>query len=111
MTTKVTIVVALIPGRNRTVAAIHQVVSLMDVDVKSVIKRAAAEFLETPEGEDYLDEICYDQFNWGDAFTAIPTKILNRHGVYSCEPVVEGDDLVLVVNHDEGLVREQRRHS
>jgi len=111
MLAKVTIIVALIPGRNRTDVTIYQVVSRPSADVRLAIREAAAEFLETPEGEDYLNEICYDQFNWGDAFTAIPAETLNRCGIYSCEPVVKGNDFVLVVDHDEGLVEEQRRRS
>ena len=74
------------------------------LDVRKALKAAAAEYLQTPQGQGYRDyELGSDVFNWGDAVVAIPDEILQSQGIQQIRVEMENED-VLVVNHDEALV-------
>ena len=82
---------------------IYRVLHDPEADPVAAIKAAAREFVNTPDGQQYLQtNVGGDRFNWGDAVVAIPPEILARHGVQTV--VVEDvGPHVVVVDHDEGI--------
>jgi hypothetical protein len=82
---------------------ISRVFHALGVDPVAAIKAAAQEFVETPDGREYLrTNVGADCFNWGDAVVAVPPEILARHGVQALVVESLGPDVV-VVNHDERI--------
>jgi len=86
---------------------IYHVLHAPGVDLVAAIKAAAQEFVSTPEGQEYLDDVGSDTFNWGDAVVAIPPEILARHGIRALVVADLGGDAE-VVDHDEALVETLR---
>lgn len=65
------------------------------------VKSAASDYVTTAEGLAYQASIS-DDFNWGDALTEIPERILKKHGILEIE-ILQADAGMVVVNHDEHL--------
>ncbi|MBU0491020.1 MAG: hypothetical protein KKB13_04155 [Chloroflexi bacterium] len=99
-----TFVVATIPDDPLT-ASVYRVACRPGTDVRQAVQAAAQEFLGTPVGQAYHQQVVgRDSFNWGDALVSVPPEVLRRHGVL--EFVGLYDELeVLVVDHDECVAR------
>lgn len=52
---------------------------------KELFMAAIEEFLNTPEGQQAIEDTCED-FNWGDAVMYVPEEIWNKHGIFSDDP-------------------------
>lgn len=65
---------------------------------ETALRGAVREYLETPQGERYLQSI-RGNFNWGDALERVPPQVWERHGLRPLE--ARRVDDVITVEHDE----------
>ena len=66
------------------------------------VKRAIAEYLNTPEGQAALENN-HGVFNWGDVYAYVPERFFNDQGLSLCENSCATESYT--VNADENLAR------
>jgi len=95
-------IVATIPDTHEVV--IYWVRANLDVDPVEAIKKAAKEYVSSPEGKKECKDDNISAFNWGDAINHLPDDLLKRHGILSFNTIRDPRQCRLV-DHDEELAK------
>lgn len=63
-----------------------------NLDLRSAIRMAVAEYLQTDEGKQTYRDNC-EQFNWADFYTCVPNAICKKYGFLK-KPEAISDEVV-----------------